>query len=83
MAPRSAVRRRRSARSRAAAMVSSSSVDWTMIGYTDQITEPLIFRMRNFFGQNHANAALTSLVLAGLIAVIPFLLPHHGLATFL
>ena len=37
--------------------------------------------MRNFFGQNHANAALTSLVLAGLIAVIPFLLPHHGLAT--
>lgn len=37
--------------------------------------------MKNSFGQSHTNAALTSLVLAGLIAVIPFLLPHRGLAT--
>lgn len=31
--------------------------------------------------QNHARRALASLVTAGLIAVIPFLLPHYGLAT--
>ncbi|TAM43518.1 MAG: hypothetical protein EPN55_13750 [Gammaproteobacteria bacterium] len=39
------------------------------------------FRMENSSSQNHTKAALTSLVVAGLIAVIPFMLPHHGLAT--
>lgn len=37
--------------------------------------------MRNFPYQTNAKLALASLVTAGLIAVIPFLLPHHGLAT--
>lgn len=37
--------------------------------------------MQNFPHQHHAKAALTSLCIAGLIGVIPFLLPHHGLAT--
>jgi len=31
--------------------------------------------------QDHVKAALASLIVVGLIAVIPFLLPHYGLAT--
>ncbi len=31
--------------------------------------------------QNQAKTALASLIVAGLIAIIPFSLPHHGLAT--
>jgi len=37
--------------------------------------------MQNYSGQNHTKAALVGLVVAGSIAVIPFLLPHYGLAT--
>lgn len=37
--------------------------------------------MQSYPHQNHAKAALASLIVVGLIAVIPFLLPHYGLAT--
>ena len=37
--------------------------------------------MQSSSHQNHAKAALVSLIAVGLIAVIPFLLPHYGLAT--
>ena len=37
--------------------------------------------MQNFPYQTNARLALASLVTIGLIAIIPFLLPHHGLAT--
>lgn len=37
--------------------------------------------MQNLPHQHHAKSALVSLIAAGLIAVIPFLLPHYGLAT--
>lgn len=37
--------------------------------------------MQSPLHQDHVKAASASLIIAGLIAVIPFLLPHYGLAT--
>lgn len=38
-------------------------------------------KMQNPLHQDHVKAASASLIVVGLIAVIPFLLPHYGLAT--